>query len=99
MQSGIWSEVVKYSQPHPEECRTRAARLEGWPLARSSLLPSFETRASKSAVADFDAFSLPKSGTPDFCVRSSGCGDSFFTRCELKTQKRSQMTRLLTLTV
>src|SRR6266851_8852211 len=72
VQSGIWSEVVKNSQPHPEERRTCAARLEGWPLARPSLLPSFETRASKSAVADFDTFRLPKSGRPDFGARSSG---------------------------
>src|SRR6266436_4108040 len=36
-------------------------------------LPSFETRASKSAVADFDTFRLPKSGRPDFGARSSDC--------------------------
>src|SRR6266436_2942620 len=70
VQSGIWSEVVKYLQPHPEERRIHAARLEGWPLARPSLLPSFETRASKSAVADFDTFRLPKSDRPDFGARS-----------------------------
>jgi hypothetical protein len=30
------------------------ARLEGWPPPRPRLWRSFETRASKSAVADFD---------------------------------------------
>jgi hypothetical protein len=34
--------------------RAKARRLEGRTLARSRLWPSFETRASKSAVADFD---------------------------------------------
>ena len=28
--------------------------------------PSFETRESKSAVADFDTIEMPKSGRPDF---------------------------------
>jgi hypothetical protein len=63
---------VKQFEPRPEERRILAARLEGWPLAELSLLPSFETRASKSAVADFDTFRLPKSGRPDFGARSSG---------------------------
>src|SRR5262249_30328768 len=35
------------SRPHPEERRTSAARLEGWPLARPCLLPSFETAAGR----------------------------------------------------
>jgi hypothetical protein len=34
--------------------------------------PSFETRESKSAVADFDTIEMPKSGRPDFGARSSG---------------------------
>jgi hypothetical protein len=59
--------------PHPEEpCEAR--RLEGWTLARSCLWPSFETRESKSAVADFDTIGMPKSGRPDFGARSSGRG-------------------------
>jgi hypothetical protein len=33
--------------------------------------PSFETRASKSAVADFDTMSA-EVGKPDFGARSSG---------------------------
>jgi len=44
------------SRPHPEERRIFAARLEGWPRAQPRLWPSFETRASKSAAADFDTF-------------------------------------------
>jgi hypothetical protein len=39
---------------------------------RCGLWPSFETRASKSAVADFDIIYVPKSGRPDFGARSSG---------------------------
>jgi hypothetical protein len=50
------------------------ARLEGWPVARPRLWPSFETRESKSAVADFDTIEMPKSGRPDFGTRSSGRG-------------------------
>jgi len=36
------------------------------------LWQSFETRASKSAVADFDTIEMPKSRRPDFGARSSG---------------------------
>jgi len=43
-------------EPHPEERRIFAARLEGWPLARPFLLLSFKMCAPKSAVADFGAF-------------------------------------------
>jgi hypothetical protein len=42
--------------------------------ARSCLWPSFETRESKSAAADFDTIEMPKSGRPDFGARSSGRG-------------------------
>src|SRR5262249_4427258 len=41
------------------------ARLRRWPPGRSRLRPSFETPASKSAVADFGTFGLPKSDRPD----------------------------------
>src|SRR5262249_15019487 len=50
-------------QAHPEEREKnsdlilrspRSGRLEGWPRARPCLWPSFETRPSKSDVADFD---------------------------------------------
>jgi hypothetical protein len=56
---------------HPEE-PCEAWRLEGWTPARPCLWPSFETRESKSAVADFDTIEMPKSGRPDFGARSSG---------------------------
>jgi hypothetical protein len=36
--------------------------------------PSFETPASKSAVADFDTIKLLKSGRPAFSAGSSGRG-------------------------
>src|SRR6266481_5746739 len=63
-------EAVKHLSPHPEEAALLGGRLEGWIHGPDSL-PSFETRASKSAVADFDTFRLPKSGRPDFGARSS----------------------------
>src|SRR5262249_3729010 len=54
-------------RPHPEEHR-EAMRLEGWnESVRGSILR--DGRASKSAVADFDTLSLPKSGKPDFDAR------------------------------
>jgi len=43
------------------------ARLEGWQQAwveQAAILR--DGRPSKSAVADFDTFGLPKSGKPDF---------------------------------
>jgi hypothetical protein len=43
-------------------------------LARPCQETSFETRESKSAVADFDTIEMPKSGRPDFGARSSGRG-------------------------
>src|SRR5215471_8797025 len=56
--------------PRPEEpCEAR--RLEGWPRARPSLWPSCETRALKSAGADFDTMKMSKSGRPDFGAHSS----------------------------
>src|SRR5882762_10598840 len=56
--------------PHPEEAAPLGAgRLEGWQRVHT-VHPSFETRASKSAVADFDTVRLPKSGRPDFGARS-----------------------------
>ncbi len=43
-------------RPHPEEpCGAR--RLEGW-IHGADWRPSFETRASKSAVADYDVFAV-----------------------------------------
>src|SRR5277367_86812 len=49
----IRSDGIKTLRPHPEKpCEAR--RLEGSTLARPCLWPSFETHASKSAVADFD---------------------------------------------
>src|SRR5262244_2639978 len=64
---------IQLHRPHPEEpCEAR--RLEGWTLARRCLWPSFETRESKSAVADFDTIEMPKSGRPDFGARSTGRG-------------------------
>src|SRR5260370_21586295 len=37
--------LVNKRGPHPEEAALLGGRLEGWPLARPCLLPSFETRA------------------------------------------------------
>src|SRR5215469_296173 len=54
-------------RPHPEERRfsgasRRMERVSAWAILRDG-------RASKSAVADFDTLTLPKSGKPDFGAR------------------------------
>ena len=41
-------------------------------VSRAPLALTFETAASKSAVADFDISMVPKSGRPDFGAISSG---------------------------
>jgi len=40
----------KSLRPHPEERRLLAARLEGWPLSRRRLRPSFETAAQEGGL-------------------------------------------------
>jgi methionine-rich copper-binding protein CopC len=44
------SKAVKRLQPHPEERRIFVGRLEGWPLARPCLSPSFETAAQEGGL-------------------------------------------------
>src|SRR5437660_770710 len=48
LETGRDVRACEYLQPHPEERRFLAARLEGWPLAQQCLLPSFETAAHPS---------------------------------------------------
>src|SRR6266849_4316480 len=49
----IGRDAANHHEPHPEERRILAARLEGWPLARPCRLPSFETRArARSSESD-----------------------------------------------
>jgi len=77
-QQGISSAVHQFG-PHPEEHRA-AMRLEGWPLARPRLLPSFETRPSKSAVADFDASGCRSRASPTSVGAPQDEGLHFVTR-------------------
>src|SRR5215471_10468590 len=46
----MFSRAVKHLHPHPEERRLLAVRLEGWPLARRCLSPSFETAAQEGGL-------------------------------------------------
>jgi hypothetical protein len=51
--------------PHPEEAaRSARGRLEGWPRARPSKPPSFETSAPKSVVADFGTLDCRSRASP-----------------------------------
>ena len=72
-------EHVNHLGPHPEEHRV-AMRLEGWLLARPRLLPSFETRPSKSTVADFDASGCRSRASPTSVGAPQDEGLHFFTR-------------------
>src|SRR5215471_6516470 len=85
-------EHVKQFGPHPEEHRV-AMRLEGWPLARSRLLPSFETRPSKSAVADFDASGCRSRASPTSVGAPQDEGLHFFTRSKAGDPDRSLQQR------
>jgi hypothetical protein len=49
--------------------------------------PSFETRESKSTVADFDTIEMPKSGRPDFGARSSGRGRLIYLIDKIRTSE------------
>jgi hypothetical protein len=59
------------------------------------LRPSFETRESKSAVADFDTIEMPKSGRPDFGARSSDAVNvsaaSVILRCPRSSREPRRM--------
>src|SRR5215831_17707176 len=57
-------EYVNQFGPHPEEHRV-AMRLEGWPLARPRMLPSFETRPSGAPQDEgLHFFTRSKAGDP-----------------------------------
>jgi hypothetical protein len=55
------------SQPRPEERACASRRTATGEVVPAAILR--DGRASKSAVADFDTLTLPKSGKPDFGER------------------------------